>query len=246
MRDPMVALKEHYDELIKRGYREESILGIFCYGSQNYDFAHQNSDVDTKAIIIPSFRDLCLNSPISKEIHFENGEHCEVKDIREIVSMFKKQNVNFLEILFTDFKIINPKYVQAWDKYFVSYNERIAHYNDRKALLSICGQAMHALKHFKSESDGKKYANAMRLYLFLQDYIKNIPYKDAIRLRDEKVKTELLQYKLGEKIVPVEKATILYEKFEKLRDEVLLMEEKRDIAIEEHMNDAIVKMFREN
>ena len=94
---------EHFN-YIKQFYHESQILGVFAYGSMNYGtYIKGISDVDTKAILIPSFGDLILREPISKEIHLANGEHCEVKDIRELVKMFKKQNINFLEILYTDY-----------------------------------------------------------------------------------------------------------------------------------------------
>ena len=41
----------------------------------------------------------------------ENNEHIDVKDIRLMFDNFKKQNINFLEILFTKFGIVNEKYL---------------------------------------------------------------------------------------------------------------------------------------
>ena len=54
------ALELHKQNLLRKGYKEENILGIFAYGSQNYNLDTENSDWDTKAIIVPSFRDLVL------------------------------------------------------------------------------------------------------------------------------------------------------------------------------------------
>ena len=101
MRNIQQALEEHKTAVLKK-YPKDKLLGVFLYGSQNYGTSTENSDVDTKAILIPSFGDLILREPVSKEIHLANNEHCEVKDIRELVKMFKKQNINFLEILYTD------------------------------------------------------------------------------------------------------------------------------------------------
>ena len=96
MRDISVALLEHYNKA-KEKFPHTTILGVFLYGSQNYNIATEESDVDTIAILIPSFEDLVLETPISKEIRFKNGEHCVAKDIREIVKQWKKQSLNFLE-----------------------------------------------------------------------------------------------------------------------------------------------------
>lgn len=76
----MKRLQEHLDYVIDLGYNEDRILGIFLYGSQNYGFATETSNVDSKVFILPSFSDLCLNtSLLSKEIHYKNGEHIDLK-----------------------------------------------------------------------------------------------------------------------------------------------------------------------
>lgn len=56
MRNIEEALQEHKQAVLAAGYTEKQILGIFVYGSQNYGTATENSDVDTKAVIIPTMR----------------------------------------------------------------------------------------------------------------------------------------------------------------------------------------------
>ena len=79
----------------------------------NYGFWDKKySDVDSKLIIVPSFEDMCLKSDwLSKELHLED-EHIEVKDIRELRNMFLKQNINFIEILYTDYNKISKEYLE--------------------------------------------------------------------------------------------------------------------------------------
>ena len=51
-------VQEHYDYLVKR-IPVERIIGAFAYGSMNYGFYEEGvSDVDTKAIVLPSFEDI--------------------------------------------------------------------------------------------------------------------------------------------------------------------------------------------
>lgn len=72
-------------------------------------FATETSDVDSKVFILPSFSDLCLNtSLLSKEIHYKNGEHIDLKDFRSLRIQLMRQNINYTEILFTEYCIINP------------------------------------------------------------------------------------------------------------------------------------------
>ena len=196
------ALKDHMNKVLEAGFPKEKLLGIFLYGSQNYKIDTENSDIDTKAIIVPSLSGLCFEKPVSKELHLDNGEHCEVKDIRCIVDMFKKQNINFLEILYTDYYWVNPKYAQYW-KLFTDNAEAIVHYDEDKAVKSIAGQALHTLKQI-TENDlikGKKYANALRMKYFFEHYImKRLPYKECIELKNDQ-RDIILAYKTG-KIVP--------------------------------------------
>lgn len=180
------ALKEHYEAVIAAGYENKDILGIFAYGSQNYGVATENSDWDTKAIIVPPYEELVLRPPVSREIHLANGEHCEIKDIREIVKMFKKQNINFIEILYTEYKWVNLGFYELWEEYFVKERERIAHYNINKTVQSICGQAIHTLK--QNPGNGKKVANGYRLLRFLEEYLAGANYKDCIVLPEKERK----------------------------------------------------------
>lgn len=176
MRDISVALLEHYNKA-KEKFPHTTILGVFLYGSQNYNIATEDSDVDTIAILIPSFDDLVLRTPISEEIHFENGEHCVVKDIREVVKQWKKQSLNYLEILFTKHYILNPQWKKMWN-YFVDVKEDIAHMNKNLTIKSIVGQAKHTF--IQNRFDKKKQANALRMYYFLKAFLSGKPYEECL------------------------------------------------------------------
>ena len=44
-------IKTHYDAVCER-YGEDNVFFVFLYGSQNYGIDIQDSDVDTKAVIL--------------------------------------------------------------------------------------------------------------------------------------------------------------------------------------------------
>jgi predicted nucleotidyltransferase len=182
MRSWKEALKEHKQVLEQAGYKEENILGVFCYGSQNYGISTEHSDWDTKAIIIPSYSDLIFKPATSKELHLPNGEHCEVKDIREFVKNLYKQNINFVEILFTDYFVLNETFKDIWEETFMQYKEDIARYDVNKAILSMSHQAYHTLKQAENGANPcKKLANVARLIYFLQRYLRGEDYLDCLR-----------------------------------------------------------------
>ena len=64
----MEKLELHKKEVLKY-YPEDQLLGVFLYGSQNYGINTETSDVDTKAILIPTFKELIFNRPVSRELH---------------------------------------------------------------------------------------------------------------------------------------------------------------------------------
>ena len=57
-----------------------TIVGIFLYGSQNYNLDYEDSDIDLKAIVVPTINDIVFNNkPISTSIEIPEG--LEVKSI---------------------------------------------------------------------------------------------------------------------------------------------------------------------
>lgn len=147
----MTRLEEHLNHLKSLGYE---VVGIFVQGSQNYDLDIYDedymSDLDSKAIVLPKFEDFVDGKePVSTTIILPNNEHIDTKDIRVMFEILRKANCNFLEILFTDFYIINPKY-HADFKVVMDNAERLAFANTKALLNGISGMSMQkyvALKH---------------------------------------------------------------------------------------------------
>ena len=85
---------EHYQEAQSVFYKSR-IVGIFCVGSQNYGLDTEYSDVDSKLIVLPSIKDMIFNrKPVSVTYVRENNEHIDFKDIRLMLEIFRKQNIN--------------------------------------------------------------------------------------------------------------------------------------------------------
>lgn len=194
MRNIEQALQEHKERVLEAGYEEKQILGIFLYGSQNYGTALENSDVDTKCVLVPTLTEVMFDEIQTKELRLYNDEHCEVMDICHLIYNLKKQNINFVEVLFTEYKWINPEYQMLWNIFFANKKtrEEISHYDMNKCLQSICGQAIHTLK--QNPLDGKKCSNGRRLQYFLTYYLNGDEYKTCIK-PNQKVIDEILSMK---------------------------------------------------
>ena len=227
----MNRIKEHYKEA-NQYFNEDRIVGIFNQGSANYGLDYEGSDVDTKLIVVPSFRDICLNKkPVSTTHIRANKEHTDWKDVRLYIETFYKQNLNFLEILFTDFYIINPMYREQWDR-LIAAREEIAHMNLHRAVKSMKGVALEkffAMEHRypskadiidKYSYDGKQVSHLIRVYDYLERYIAGEKYIDCL-IPSHNLKQHIMDYKMLNKISLEEarhEALIIKNTVEKIAD----------------------------
>lgn len=144
----MDRLRDHYIEACTI-VPEDRIVGIWYQGSGNYGMDYEDSDVDTKCIVLPSIRQLCNEQQMSMTHVRANDEHIDFKDVRLMFEIFKKQNLNFLEILFTEYCIINPKYADLWNE-VVKRRDEIVEINQTsllKSMKGIAGEKYHAMEH---------------------------------------------------------------------------------------------------
>ena len=193
----MDRVKLHYEKAIEH-YGKENVLGVFLYGSQNYNCDLETSDVDTKCILVPDLYHLAIKPYDIKHLHIprEDGdfEVCECMPIQHMVANWKKQNPNFLEVLWTKYCIINQDYWYMWEE-FVRMRESIARYDMNKGLKSIAGQALHTIR--ENPNNGKKIGNAIRLQYLLRAYRDGALYEDCLRPPQEL--SELVKmFKTGE------------------------------------------------
>lgn len=214
-------VNDHYQEALEHFPREQ-IVGCFLQGSQNYGLDYDGSDVDTKLIVVPSFKDICLNhKPISTTYVRANDEHTDWKDVRPYMDTFRAQNLNFLEILFTPYFVINPMYYDQWMR-LVEQREAIAHMNSYRAVKSMKGIALekyHAMeKRYPSKVDliekygydGKQTSHQIRVDDYLTRYIAGESYERCLRPTDELVPL-IMDYKLHK--IPLAQARVDADKY---------------------------------
>lgn len=183
MTNVMERVQKHYDRAVEH-YGKRRVLGVFCYGSWNYNTNLEDSDVDTKCILIPDIRDLAIKPLSVTHLHIDD-EVCECMSIMHMVSNWKKQNINFVEIMFTDYCMINPIYEEIWKEFFpIEWRERVARYDLAAAIHSMSHQAIHTIK--QDPTDPKKLMNTARIANSLARLTthKEMPYKEVIWQND--------------------------------------------------------------
>ena len=209
-------LIKHYNEF-RQTFPHLTLFALCLQGSQNYELDmytdEYKSDIDTKAIVIPNLEDVVMNKkPISTTHVTPDNEHIDVKDIRLMFDTYKKQNVNFIETLFTKFVIVNEEFEDEWNE-LVKNRELIAHYNVNQALRCISGMSMEKKKAMchpyptlldkieKYGYDGKQLHHIIRMNNFIHAYANGKSYEECLTYlpnKKEMIKAKLNQYSLEE------------------------------------------------
>ena len=187
-------LYEHWEDALKL-YPKERIVALVLQGSQNYGLDDAESDVDTKLLLVPTLDEIIFNKkPVSTTHVRENDEHIDAKDIRLYWQCFRKGNPNFVEVLFTDYYIVNSMYFDLWEE-MRSKRELVARVNPlvaAKAMLGMVQEKYHAMEHrYPSRAeivdkfgyDPKQLQHLIRMSWFLDTYVHDeCCYKDILTL----------------------------------------------------------------
>lgn len=180
-------------------------------GSQNYRLNDELSDVDTETIVVPSIYDgLLQKDRLSKTIEYPDGSHCGIRDIREMVSCWRKQNPTFLELLFSDYvrsHTLDTRYWKLWNE-LTDLNEDIAHMNPFRFVFSVAGQVENKYKAFDTDTPAhhpfleqygyvpKELSHMVRNYYILCGFLNGEDFSDCLILPWEQ-RNELLAIKRG-------------------------------------------------
>ena len=167
----------------------------------------------------------------TKEVQLKNfitEYDIDLKDIRLMWQCFKKQNINYLEILFTEFFYIPYDYYLDWMD-MTARREDIAHMDNYLAINCIVGMILEknaALCHpyptlkdkiDKYGYDNKQLHHILRCQEFLDRYIAGVSYADCLISQNPKYLTEIkATYKFDlDTAKALAKDTVEYAKFVK-------------------------------
>lgn len=158
-KDIMSTLKAYKESLERDGY---NVIYIGLYGSQNYNVADEDSDVDAKAIVMPSLEDIIFRKTISKVREFSTGS-CDFKDLLSYYEVVRKGNFSFLEPFYSEWYI--------GDNYIRDLFRQIP--VNKKSILGCMLEKRKAFTHpYPSKTkefedfgcDPKQYHHIVRLY----------------------------------------------------------------------------------
>lgn len=247
---------EHLNEA-RQYFSDNHIVGIFCQGSQNYGLDYENSDIDTKLITTPTLDDLIFNkAPVSTTHARENDEHIDFKDIRLYMQTFRKQNLNFLEILFTPYCYINPEYKKIWN-ILIEHREEITHYSPIRAMKSMRGIALekyHAMEHrYPSKIavideygyDPKQLHHLLRVEEYMSRYIAGESYADCLISNKADYLKEVKSGKYNlEEAREIADATLVT--IEDKYNQFISTDQNENLEVEKYLDDVQAKIVRKS
>lgn len=146
-------------KLEENGY---NVIYIGLYGSQNYNVDDELSDIDCKAIVLPTLHDIIFRKVTSEVIECENGS-IDVKDLITFYDVIRKGNFSYIESIDTEYSI-GDKYIKELFKQISPNLKSIfgAMQEKRKALTHE-----YPSKHIEFEKwgfDPKQYHHILRLH----------------------------------------------------------------------------------
>lgn len=240
-------LKKH-QEYAKRFLSDGTdILGTFLIGSQNYDLDNSYSDIDSKVIIIPNFEEITSTRPPRNEIIAFGKEQINIIDYRLLPKFFNK-GFNYLELLFTDYYIIDFYYERYWNilkqkREDLAYLHPMTFYNAVFGMIVSLESKIHkSLLTGEEMYDTKALA---RMY-FLSDLIFTYYYggnfKDCLQSCDKEE-----YFKIKEGLIMPEEALCLSQKIVKdvwsLESRFTLMPEGNDDKFNHLLTEFRINVF---
>lgn len=153
-------------------------------GSWNYNCVDEHSDVDTKAIFIPSIYDVIEDKCESYTHLLPNEEHVDCCDIRNYMKSLIKGNPQFLETLFSKWGDLNTGYYGEEIHDLMHMREDIARCNPNNTMRALLGMADRNYKLCMSRSEedhlGKWVYQLVRIEECMNKYYQGKDFDECI------------------------------------------------------------------
>ncbi len=99
------------------GAVDSNFIGIFLYGSQNYNLNTENSDRDIIILVKE-------NKTAKRELGYDNGV-AKIYALKYFLSRLQKGDMECYEILYTQHRFINQEYEDAFNDFVINFTKVI-------------------------------------------------------------------------------------------------------------------------
>ena len=173
-------LRQRYDDAQERFPGQ--VIAIALFGSQNYGISHEDSDIDTKTILLPSRADVINGNHISvSEKVYPNGIN-QFKDFRDVLNnIMIKGGIGSLECFYTPFFIYDPANAHYW-YYFSDLKNVMTDKAHDRILHCARGIAKAYYEKILQKNDFKSKIHLLWIYTFIRRFIVDNNFSQALWL----------------------------------------------------------------
>lgn len=197
--------------------KDKNLVGVFLYGSQNYGLDTENSDVDTKALYVPTLFQLCKLNAGGSDLRTVGDGTLLFRDVREHFALMYKQSFNDLEWLFTDYYYVNDVYEDLYEE-LREHREEVVRMNPVKCANAMRGMANKHYQNYVLRSKDKGLVYALKFARAYHNYVvKDTSFAECLRPSDEEMFMEVRKLRdmehLEDAFIDVREAfdTLMYE-----------------------------------
>lgn len=165
-------------EELKKQIGENKLFGIFIVGPVLYGTAETTEQIKTIAGYIPDEEDLYFNIPERKDFVHSDGSTTLLTDLRYLLSLFKKQDINIMESIFSDYRLINPRYEDDYTRHILNNKEMIFKYEPYRRIENAISRGFLAI-------DRKNFVEAARIRFACEEYVNGTSIADCICLKKD-------------------------------------------------------------
>lgn len=162
--DNIKDILNHYKKILElKGYK---VIYIGLYGSQNYNVDDEKSDIDAKAIVLPTLSQIIHRKPVSAVYETEFGA-IDYKDIITFNDVIRKGNFSYIEAIQSKYRIGDLETIdRLFGKIKVNFKSILGGMLEkRKALTHEYPSKTKEFEQFGC--DPKQYHHIVRLYHLL-------------------------------------------------------------------------------
>lgn len=167
-------------------------FAICLQGSRNHGLSDEGGDIDGKLPAPPCFEDAVPNRQAASRAHVTgDGEHRDVKGVRERFKTFRKQDASFVEVPFAERRLFDNDCADLWTE-LPRRREEIARHCPGRAVKRMKGMAYekpNALAHERPSRmpwierygyDPKRPSRILRLDVMIDRYVAGAPYGERL------------------------------------------------------------------
>ena len=183
-------LKNRYED-IKKQVGEDRLFGVFVIGKVLYGIAETKEDIKTIGGYIPTEEELYLSPPQFRICNHNDNTSTQLTDLRCLLEKIEQQDINIMESIFSEYRIINPRYEEEYTKQILNNKEIIFKYKPYNRIYNAIERGFKAIKN-------QNYVEACRIRFACQEYINGTSISDCIHLKKDFYLRYLESIKNGE------------------------------------------------